>query len=104
MPLDVLGLTEEAAEIDLIYHVAETYSEPNGKFNLFFGNAAILECKWVFPELLDATIIKIAEYEEINPDLYKKAMNIIALVEAWVTERGITFCHFSITMEGVLVD
>lgn len=104
VPLDALGLTSEAYKIDLEYRVAQTYSEPNGKFNLFFGNAAIMECNWVFPELIDAVTVKAEEFAQVDPELFAQAMKIINEVETWITEKGVTFCHFSVTIEGVLVD
>ena len=61
-----------------------------------------MECKWVFPEFLDTLTAKVAEYEESDPDLYNRAMKMIKVIELWILTKGVTFCNFAFTMEGVL--
>ena len=42
--------------LDLEYVISETYDEPNGRFSLIWGNSAMINCNWVFPEILDSFI------------------------------------------------
>ena len=58
--LHELGVGEGEDEISRVLHfeytIADTYQAPNGKFSLFFSNAAMVECSYVFSDLLSALI------------------------------------------------
>ena len=104
VPLAFLGLTDEDYIIDVELTVQQTYEEPNGRFSLVFGNAAMIDCNWVFPELLDAIVAKVAPYEETHEELYKKTMKVVQVIEERINDYGLTFCKFAFDLEGVLKD
>lgn len=48
IPLSVLGIEPRDAVLNFYYTIKQTFSEPNGKFSLIFGNSAIIDCSRVF--------------------------------------------------------
>ena len=103
LPLSAFGLTEVDKTLELDFIVKQVYDEPNGRFNLVFGNAALIDCSRVFAEFRAALIVKIDEISPLNP-YHEEAMALLEAVTAWVLEKGITFCDFSYDLEGVLKD
>ena len=42
------------------YTISSAYDEPNAKFSVIFSNAAMIECKSVFNDTIDALKVKAA--------------------------------------------
>ena len=103
IPMSAFGIGPEDATLDLEFVVKQVYDEPNGKFSLVFGNAAMIDCTKVFSEFRDAIIIKINLIPEEDP-MHQKAMNVLNDATDWILDRGITFCDFAFDIEGVLKD
>ena len=102
--MSAFGIDVSDATLDLQFVVKQVYDEPNGKFSLVFGNAALIDCSRVFSEFRDALLIKLEPFKILNPVLYNKGMAVLEEVTEWILERGITFCDFAFDIEGVLKD
>ena len=61
IPLSALGINGVDTTLELHFVVTQVYEEPNGRFSLVFGNAALIDCSRVFSEFRDALIVKIDE-------------------------------------------
>ena len=64
----------------------------------------MIDCNWVFPELLDAVVAKVTPYEQTHEELYRKTMAVVAVIENRINQNGLTFCKFAFDLEGVLKD
>lgn len=104
VPMSAFGIGPKNATIDLEFVVKQVYDEPNGKFSLVFGNAAMIDCSRVFAEFRDALLVKLEPYETLDPVIYNRGMKVLNEVTNWILERGITFCDFAYDLEGVLKD
>lgn len=51
--LKELGIRDIDTVLHLTFTIAETYAEPNGKFSLYFSNAAMIDCTYVFDDVID---------------------------------------------------
>ena len=60
------------------YRVADTYVEPEGKFNSAYGSAAIIDCNYLLDNVIRTIKMNLEEYEyEIPPELYEEIMKRI---------------------------
>lgn len=72
-----MGLQEGDKTLNFNYTISETYDEPNGKFSLVFGNAAMISCDSVFQDLVTALTKKAEPLKSKDPENYAKVMRIL---------------------------
>ena len=51
--LSELGVSDIDTVLRMSYTIADTYPEPNGKFSLYFSNAAMIDCTHVFDDVVE---------------------------------------------------
>jgi len=71
---------------------------------MIFGNSALLNCKWIFPQFLDALAWKALTIEFTDPSLFDKIMLAVNKIDQWIDEKDVTFCNFTFDIEAVLKD
>ena len=106
--LHELGVDEDEDEISKILHfeytIADTYQAPNGKFSLFFSNAAMVECSYVFSDLVSALIYNAQPLKESDEERYDEIVGLLEEIASHLKALGVTFCNFAFDIESVLKD
>ena len=103
IPLSLFGnLFETDYTLKLDYEITSTFEETNGKFNIIFGNSAIIDCKWVFPMFLEAILAKLEDIPVADQDRRDEIMKVLNEIVDYFTTNLITFCSFAVDVEGVL--
>ena len=95
VPFDFLGLGEShGSGYDLTFQVKETYSNPDGKFSEVYGNAVLIDCRYILDRIVEEIY---AEVEKIKPDLPPEAYNILIKIlddiKTEIDTNGINLCQ-----------
>lgn len=64
------------------YDIKGIFEKSAGKFSIVFGNAAIIDCNWVFLQVVDAAVAYLKNYEDyIDPETFLEILGVIELIQ-----------------------
>ena len=78
------GYGDVPTSINLEYTVKEIFDDARGKFSVIFGNSAIIDCNYVFSQVIDAILAFIDTYQEVDPDAFKRAEKVVKQMEVFL--------------------
>ena len=84
--------------------IADTFDQANGKFGAVWGNVALLDCHYLFDQVLNTIardslpliIVDFQKWREIN--------QMINEIKDYNDYYNITFCSYAYELDGVLKD
>ena len=88
----------------LNYTIKNIFEEGLGKFSVIFGNAAIIDCNYVFIDIIDGAFEALKQIQTLFPSLYNKAVDLLNRLTQELASKGITLCDYTYSVNGVLKD
>ena len=108
IPFENLGLKANADDTTYNFNYALTvrdiYDEANGKYGSEWGNAAFIDCNFVYNSVISFMKDELEEDWFQDKASYDTAIVALKAVDKFITERGITMCGIAMEIDGKLND
>ena len=104
IPLSLLGVGADTLIVDLPFKLKDTFDKLNGKFSSLFTNSAIVDCHYIFPNLIAGLETSLEGIKFSHPIKYIEAKAALSELKSMLEKSGETFCDFAYDLNGVLKD
>ena len=86
------------------YTIANTFNKSDGKFGSVWGNVALIDCNYVFDNLLDKTMADAAPLFIFDHSKWKEIRDMVDETRAYNDYYNVTLCNWAYELDGVLKD
>ena len=86
----------------LDYTIADTYDKADGKFGSVWGNVALVDCHYVFDNLLDKVLVDSLPLIITDFEKWKAIRDMVNEVRAFNDYYNVTLCGYAYELDGVL--